>query len=184
MKKILLVTSLILLLIGCSKKQEPIMLVCDGVETTTGRENGKSFEPDTQKVKRTFNFFQDSRVVKTGSLNFENDKSKFKEDKKTVWIFQVDNGVEMYEQNTYTFFPNNTISKHDFINVSDTELYSSEKNSSEYSDDKKKGSWDDYMVTINRISGDFREQRIESYKNGTSFRIITEGNCKKVDKRF
>jgi len=160
------------------------MLVCEGVETTTGNENGKSFEPEVQKVKRTFNFFQDNRVVKNGSLNFDDSKSKFKEEKKMVWIFQVDNGIEMYEEDTYTFFPKNTKSKHDSINVSDTELYSSEKNSSEYSDDKKMGSWDDYMVTINRISGDFHEQRIENYKRGSSFRIITDGNCKKVDKRF
>ena len=160
------------------------MLVCEGIETTTGGENGKPFEPETQKIKRTFKFFQDNRVVKNGSLNFDDSKSKFKEEKKLVWVFQVDNGVEMYEEDTYTFLPKQTRSKHDSVVVSDTELYSSEKNSSEYSDDKKIGSWDDYMVTINRISGDFREQRIETYKRGSSFRIVSEGNCKKVDKKF
>ncbi|AWW46784.1 hypothetical protein DPM18_08155 [Polynucleobacter paneuropaeus] len=184
--KTLIFTSLmfLLLLFGCSKKEEPIMLVCEGIETTTGGENGKPFDTETQKVKRTFEFFQDKRVVKNGSLNFDDSKSKFKEEKKLVWIFQVDNGFEMYEEDTYTFFPKNTKSKHDFVNVSDTELYSSEKNSSEYSDDKKIGSNTDYMVTINRISGDFREQRVETYKRGSSFRVVTEGNCKKVDKKF
>ena len=184
--KTLIFTSLIflLLLVGCSKKEEPIMLVCEGIETTTGGENGKPFDTETQKVKRTFEFFQDKRVVKNGSWNFDDSKSKFKEEKKLVWIFQVDNGFEMYEEDTYTFLPKNTKSKYDFVNVSDTELYSSERNSSKYSDEKDIGSNTDYMVTINRISGDFREQRVETYKRGSSFRVVTEGNCKKVDKKF
>jgi len=184
MKKILLITSFILLF-GCSKKQEPIMLVCVGVERTTGSENGKSFQPVNQKVKRTFKFFQDERVVKTGRLDFdEKNPSKFKELKKIVWIFSVDNTQEVFESDTRTILTNRTNSYFGNTSVSDTELYSSSRESTEYLDDKKYGSSKDYHVTINRVSGDFREQQIENFQKGTSFRVVTEGNCEKVEKKF
>ena len=161
------------------------MLVCEGIETTTGGENGKSFQPEKQKEKRTFKFFQDERVVKTGRLDFdENNPSKFKEVKKLVWIFSVDNTPEVFEEDTRTSLTNHTTSRFGNVSVSDTELFSSLKETSEYSNDKKSGFWKDYYITINRISGDFREQQLENYKKGTTFRILTEGNCKKVEKKF
>ena len=185
MKKLSVLLILFLTLLGCSKKQESIMLVCDGIETTTGSENGKVFEPETQKVKRTFRFFQDERTVKKGYLNFEKDNpQKFKEERKVVWIFSVDNTPEVFEEDTRTFLNNQTDSKFGNVSVSDTELFSSIRDTVDYKDDKKLGSWKDYFVTINRISGDFHEQQLENYKKGTSFRVLTEGNCKKVEKKF
>jgi len=185
MKKLLIFIFPIVLLVSCSKKEEPIMLVCDGVERTTGGENGKPFDPEVQKVKRTYKFIQDQRVVKTGRLDFdENNPSKFKEIKKLVWIFSVDNTPEVFEEDTRTFLLKHSTSRFGNVLVSDSELFSSLKETSEYSDDKKSGVWKDYYVTINRISGDFREQQLENYKKGTSFRVLTEGNCKKVEKKF
>lgn len=173
------------LIIGCSKKPEPIMLVCEGVETTTGGKNGKSFEPETERVKRTFKFFQDKRTIKTGRLDFDKENlSKFEEKNKLVWILSVDNTPEIYEEDTRTIFPRRIDSKNSGTVVSDTELFSSNRESTEYSDDKKMGSWKDYHVTINRVSGDFREIQLENFKSGGSYRVITEGNCVKVNKKF
>jgi len=185
MKKLLIFIFSIVLLVSCSNRPEPIMLVCVGIERTTGGENGKSFQPDTQKVKRTFKFFQDERVVKTGRLDFdEKNPSKFKELKKIVWIFSVDNTQEVFESDTRTNLINRTNSYFGNTSVSDTELYSTSRESTEYLDGKKYGSSRDYHVTINRVSGDFREQQIENFQKGTSFRVVTEGNCEKVDKKF
>jgi|GEM_PF-5875044 len=175
----------LLLLLGCSKREEPILLVCEGTENTTGSENGKSFEPETQKVRRTFKFFQDERTIKTGRLNFDKENpSKFEEKKKLVWILSVDNTPEIFEEDTRTLLIGKVDSKNSGTVVSDTELFSYNRESSEYSDDKKLGLWKDYHVTINRVSGDFREIQLENYKRGSSFRVVTEGNCKKVDKKF
>jgi len=176
---------LLFILYGCSNKQEPIMLVCEGIETLTGNQSGKILEPDTKHSKRTFNFKKEEKIIKTGILNFDTEnKSKFKEVNKLVWVFSVDNGVEMFEEETYMYLSNKTLSKRDYINVSDTELFINETISSEYNDGTKLGLWEDYSLSVNRISGDFHEQKIENYTKGTSFRIITDGNCKKVDKKF
>ena len=174
-----------LFLFGCSKKQEPILLVCDGIETTYEIVDGKKIDPDIKNVKRTFNFYQDKRNIKTGILNFEDkNNSQLKEENKLVWIFSVDNGAEIFDEETYTNLSNKTLSKKTYISVSDTELFSSETNSSEYNDETKLGLWEDYSLSVNRISGDFHERKLENFKRGTSFQITTEGNCKKVDKKF
>lgn len=161
------------------------MLVCEGVETITGADNGKSFEPESQKVKRTFKFFQDYRIVKTGRLDFdEENPSKFEETKKLVWILSVDNTPEIFESDKRTLFGKKTESKYGGVVVSDTELFGSTRENTDYSEDKKLGTWKDYHVTINRISGDFRETRLENFNKGTSYRVVTEGNCKKVARKF
>ena len=159
------------------------MLVCEGTETTSGTSYGKKLDPESIMVKRTFKFLQDIRVVKSGNFNYQDPNKNFKEEKKSTWVYSIDNSPDKFEEDTYIFTKGKSQSQHTFVSVSDTELYGSDKKTVDY-DDKKDGSYEDYQVTINRISGDFRENLIQNFKGNGLFKVVTEGNCKKVEKKF
>ena len=54
-----------------------------------------------------------------------------------LWIFSVDNTQEVFESDTRTVLTNRTNSYFGNTSVSDTELYSSSRESTEYLDEKK-----------------------------------------------
>jgi len=189
LRSLALLTFIASALISCSKPQEPLVLLCDGIETVYGSENGKPMGSESIKVKRTFNFFQDYRTVKTGIFSTEIiDKqleisSDFKEVKKLVWILSVDNGQEIFETDTFVIYePNSNRKNYGRVVVNSSELSAAEEYTSKFKENST--SRIDYLVDINRISGDFREMTNERYSELAAFRIETKGNCKQVKNKF
>ena len=69
MQKVLVCFLVISMSAGCYSSEKIIYLDCVGVETETGKIDGKRVPTSRRDVKKTFKFFMDFRQVKDGHID-------------------------------------------------------------------------------------------------------------------
>ena len=190
MKKILIFSLLIFSVCGCSKKlPESILMVCDGVEVTGGIDgkSGERLVPESVNVKRTIQLNKEKKVVKTNFFEMslkDNKNNSGKLEDKNVWVMTIDNNRVLFEESSIDMrFSNPTVQVVQDVGMDQNEINGYQRINKEYSKNKLLDSYENYVININRITGQLNENLTQNLL-GNHFNISTVGQCKKVDRKI
>lgn len=170
-------------LLSCSKEDEPINLVCEGIETTNLVKFLVPYEQLSKPVIRTIRVFKDNRDV----IRFKDTEIKTR---KIIWVINIDNEREIGEyfstfsdkekqSEIYKLFENE-----EKVEVNENEINGKKTKETEYHSGKEiSKNFEKYSLKINRLSGEFREE-LNMNPTNTEFLYVTTGSCKKSEKKF
>ena len=184
----------LLLLAACSKTpSEKINLMCQGTEVTSGtKSDGTLYEPESKNVIRTIVLEKQEKKILNGLSIIEFDKPNSgnrTEVTELTDVLKIDGSREIYKEYSITSLFRKNTTNNSGVAVTNERITASQDMRVEYSNSKdKKGShFDNYTIAIDRVSGVFKEVLTEGgigSAKSDSFKIETNGTCKKAEKKF
>ena len=183
-----------MLIAACSKTPpEKISLVCQGIEVTSGtKSDGTLYEPESKNVTRTIVLEKQEKKILNGLSIIEFDKPNSgnrTEVTELTDVLKIDGSREIYKEYSITSLFRKNTTNNSGVAVTNERITASQDMRVEYSNSKdKKGSYfDNYTIAIDRVSGVFKEVLTEGgigSAKSDSFKIETNGTCKKAEKKF
>jgi len=184
----------LMLIAACSKHQpEKVSVVCQGTEVTSGkRADGTLLETDSINVVRTINLEKQTKKILDGVLIIEYGKPNSgdrKEISELTDVLRIDANREIYKESSITNYSRKTTTNYSSVSVNSERIAANQEVTVEYMEakDKELSNFRDYSITIDRVSGVFKEVLKEGgtvNSKSDSFRIETIGTCKKAEQKF
>jgi hypothetical protein len=188
---LLLMLSIVLLIAGCTKRSYPIVLICEGIETSQVTRGMGAGENETKNIKKTIRFTEQQRVIKNNNhfteLNIGEGKiTESPTVSKKTWVATVDGFPPFYEEESLKKVINTPQAKTESARVTvQVDEKSLKVNSlKKYEAVGQMKTFQQYILDIDRISGAYTETTTESSdhpKYTTGLLIKAQGTCKPVE---
>jgi len=184
----------LMLIAACSKTPpEKISLVCQGIEVTSGtKSDGTRYEPESTNVTRTIVLEKQEKKILNGHSIIEFDKPNYgdrTEISELTNVLKIDANREIYKESSITSLLRKTTQNNSGVAVTNERITANQEIRVTYgeSNDHELNHFDDYSISIDRVSGAFKEVFLQGgigKKKTDSFRVETNGMCKKAEQKF
>lgn len=199
------IISVSLTLESCTSAEDAeLQLVCSGTETVHIAAGEGKGSQESRKIIRSIRFHKGEREVKSKTdlvpyyveVDVRNGKTSPipPATKRKVWIVQIDNGQEYYEEHSIRSIVN---APYPYTDTNNTDV-SVDRNQlslestlihEDKGDEPRRKSFSNFSLTINRLSGSFKSGFVENstYQNAgvaTGFFTVSYGACKKSERSF
>jgi len=184
----------LMLIAACSKTTlEKISLVCQGTEVTSGtKSDGTRYDPESTNVIRTIVLEKQEKKILNGLSIIEFDKPNSgdrTEVTELTDVLKIDGSREIYKESSITSLLRKTTSNNSGVAVTNERITANQEIRVTYgeSKDHELNHFDNYSISIDRVSGAFKEVFLQGgigEKKTDSFRVETNGMCKKAEQKF